>query len=335
MAGILTDRVAVVTGSGRGLGKAYALAMAQQGAKVIVNDLGCEADGAGFSQMLADEVTEEIKKAGGTAIANYDSVTNSEGADRIIKTAVDKFGRLDILINNAGILRGNFIFDMSDEDFDLTVKTHLYGTFYCLRAASRIMKEQHYGRILNVSSVIGFGISAGEANYAAAKEGIIALTYTAARDLVRFGITCNAIRPCGDSRMSQVSGATRERLGKILGESVKIGPGIFESGTPEDICPLVIYLVSEQAKNVSCCVFDVHRSYVAIYDNPTQKSQTLTKKEGSFTHEELAKLLPLTLTKDIQLPSPVILQKDGVTKYMAGAKGWLWANEHLNEVPPQ
>jgi NAD(P)-dependent dehydrogenase (short-subunit alcohol dehydrogenase family) len=333
MSGILKGRVAVVTGGGRGLGRGYALAAAREGARVVVNDIGCEVDGRGESRVPADQVVEEIKKAGGMAAASYDSVMTSQGADRIIQTAVDNFGRLDILINSAGILRDNLIWDMPDEDFDAVVKTHLYGTFYCNRAASRIMKEQKYGRIVNVSSVAGFG-SIGGANYASAKEGIAALTRTVSRDLVKFGITCNAIRPAADTRLGPAFMSGTERIGKALGQKIFDDSLEVQGGPPEDVVPLVIYLVSEQAKNISNCIFEIHGNYLAIYDDPPQKAQTLVKEDGRFTPEELVKVLPLTLTKDAHLPRLMVLGKADVTNFMTGAKGWLLANGKLTEVPP-
>lgn len=324
MTNILKDRVAVVTGSGGGLGKAYAMAIAREGAKVVINDLGCETDGTGTSRIPADQVTEEINKAGGTAVANYDSVTTSQGADRIIQTAIDHFGRLDILVNNAGITRGKLIFNMTDEDFDLVIKTHLYGTFFCSRAASRIMKEQHYGRIVNISSVSGFGGLAGELNYSSAKEGIAVMTRTISRDLVKFGITCNAIRPASASRLGKPFVEERAMVGTILGESSDCELSQIDS-VPEDVAPLVTYLVSEQAKNVSSCVFNVYGKYIAIYeDPPPHKIQTIVKKDERFTLEELLSILPHTLTKDIQLPNPCEANNESLTRFSPGAKGWLW-----------
>jgi NAD(P)-dependent dehydrogenase (short-subunit alcohol dehydrogenase family) len=335
MAGMLKGRVAVVTGSGRGLGRAYAMAIAQEGARVVINDLGCEPDGTGSSHLPADQVAAEINQAGGVAVANYDSVTTSAGADRIIKTAVDHFGRLDILVNNAGILRDNLVFDMTDEDFDLVLKTHLYGTFYCTRAASRIMKEQRYGRIVNISSTAGFGDLTGEINYAAAKEGIATMTRTISRDLVKFGITCNAIRPGANTRLGPSSMEQRTKIGKILGEPYDSTSEAY--GSPEDIAPLVAYLVSEQAKNISNCIFEIHANYIAIYDDPPpHKVQTLIKREGRFTVDEVSKLLPQTLTKNVQLPIPLILPKIEYmkNKFDTNAEGWLWEDGKLNKVAP-
>ncbi|MBM3150540.1 MAG: SDR family NAD(P)-dependent oxidoreductase, partial [Chloroflexi bacterium] len=190
----LAGKVAVVTGSGRGIGRAEALALAAEGAKVIVNDLGSASDGSGTSHSPADEVVAEIKKLGSDAVANYDSVATPEGGENIIKTAIDKFGRLDILVNNAGILRDRMVFNMSEEEWDLVMKVHLYGTFHCTKPACVIFRQQRSGRIINTSSIAGLG-NMGQANYSAAKEGIVGFTRTVARDMGKYGVTCNAIRP--------------------------------------------------------------------------------------------------------------------------------------------
>jgi NAD(P)-dependent dehydrogenase (short-subunit alcohol dehydrogenase family) len=148
MAGLLKDRVAIVTGTGRGLGRAEAIAMATQGAKLVVNDLGTATDGSGVSRALAEEVAAEIKKAGGTAVPNCASVASAEGAESIIKTALDSFGRIDILVNNAGFNRDRMIYNLSDEEWESVIKTNLSGTFYCTRAACKVMCQQNYGRII-------------------------------------------------------------------------------------------------------------------------------------------------------------------------------------------
>ena len=157
MGDYLKDKVAVVTGSGRGIGRGIAILMAQEGAKVVVNDLGGGPDGTGGDQAPSDDVVAEIKAKGGEAVANYDSVASPEGGENIIKTAIDSFGRLDILVNNAGILRDRMGFNMSDEEWDGVLKVHLYGTFYCTRTACRIFRTQKSGRIINFSSTSGLG----------------------------------------------------------------------------------------------------------------------------------------------------------------------------------
>ena len=164
MGELLIDRVAVVTGAGKGLGRAEALGLAAQGASVVVNDLGATIDGSGASEEPADEVVAEIKKNGGAAIANFDSVATEEGASRIIRTALENFGRIDVLVNNAGFTRDRMIYNIESDEWDAIIKTNLYGTFYCTRYACKVMKEQGYGRIVNTSSHSGLG-NLGQASY--------------------------------------------------------------------------------------------------------------------------------------------------------------------------
>ena len=290
MGELLKDRVAVVTGAGRGIGRGEALALAAQGARVVVNDLGGGANGSGASMGPADEVVAEIKKLGGIAVANYDSVATPEGAERLIKTAVDNFGRIDILVNNAGILRDRMIFNMTLEEWDVVIKVHLYGTFYCTRFASPYMRQQGYGRIINTSSPSGLG-NMGQANYSAAKEGIVGFTRTVARDLSRFGITCNAIRPLAATRMSMNPEirAAWERAGRddLIKE--------MEAMTPEDIAPLVVFLASEAADNINGCTFQVYHGRVGIYQEPVVYQMLV--KDGSWTPEELVDSIPKTICK--------------------------------------
>jgi NAD(P)-dependent dehydrogenase (short-subunit alcohol dehydrogenase family) len=278
MGDMLKGRVAVITGAGNGLGRAYALGMAAQGASIVVNDLGATADGQGSSSAAADEVVKTIRQNGGIAVANYDSVAIEDGAKRIIKTAVDNFGRIDILVNNAGIIRGNVIYELCAEDWDLMIKTHLYGTFYCTRAAAPIMKEQKYGRIINTSSHNAFGLVGGSA-YSAAKAGITGFSRSIARDLAKFGVTCNVIRP----------------IARWRGAPFKIEE--FEANNPEDVAVLVIYLASEAADPINGCIFEAFNGRVGIFEEPPQVKQVLWKN-GHFTAEELAQMIPATLAKD-------------------------------------
>ncbi|MFC1840147.1 SDR family NAD(P)-dependent oxidoreductase [Thermodesulfobacteriota bacterium] len=277
MADMLKDRVIVITGSGNGLGRAEAIAMAAQGAKVVVNDLGTSHDGLGSSSDDADRVVETIKKAGGEATANYDSVISEEGAKNIIKTAVDNYGRLDILVNNAGIIRNEVVWDIKTEDWDAMVKTHLYGTFFCTRSAAAVMKEQGYGRIVCTSSHIGFGFF-GQAAYSCVKEGIVGFARTVARDMGQFGVTCNVIRPLAAWR-------GMEGIDNLMDEY-----------RPDDVAAFVTYLVSEAADNINGCIFEVFKNRVAIFTEPQPLEQVLWK-DGRWTPEELAKVMPETLTR--------------------------------------
>ncbi len=301
--GILDGRVAVVTGAGRGIGRAEAIALAKEGAKVVVNDLGVERDGTGATTQVADTVVEEIKGMGGEAVPNYDSVTDPKGAENIIKTAVDSFGRIDILVNNAGILRDRMVFNMTDEEWDLVIKTHLYGTFYCTRAAAKYMREQRYGRIINTSSHAGLG-NMGQANYSAAKEGIVGFTRTVARDLGRYGITVNAIRPRAGTRMT-VNPELKAAWAKMWGpeEAERHEKELLELFKPEEIAVFVVFLASDFASNVNGRVFEVWRGHIGLFAEPVPVEQILWK-DGSFTVEELIKALPTTLTRDLTAELP-------------------------------
>ena len=277
MGDMLKGKVAIITGAGSGLGRAHALSMAAQGASVVVNDIGTSAFGEGASGNAADAVVKTIKENGGNAVASYDSVATEEGAKKIIKTAIDKFGHLEILVNNAGIIRGGFIYEIKTADWDQMLKVHLYGTFYCTRMAVPFMKEQKYGRIINTSSHNGLGQKGGVA-YAAAKEGITGFSRSVARDMAEFNVTCNVIRPIAAWR----------------GAPVKIKE--FEERTPAGVAVLVTYLASEQADHINGCVFEVYDGHIGIFEEPPPVKQVLCK-EGQFTPEELARIMPQTLTK--------------------------------------
>ncbi len=301
MSELLKGRVAVVTGSGKGLGRAEAIGLAAQGAAVVVNDLGATIDGSGSSRGPADEVVIEIEKAGGKAVASYASVATVDGAESIIKTAVDSFGRIDVLVNNAGFTIDRMIYNVADEEWDAVIKTNLYGTFYCARAACRVMRKQGYGRIVNTSSHSGLG-NMGQASYSSAKEGIVGLTRTVAYDMGRYGVTCNAIRPVAGTRgikeMVEKKGL-KEAWAKIWGDDAaenKIKQ-MLEVNLPEDVANLVVYLASEKADNVNGCIFEVWHGHIGIYTAPPPVEQVLAK-DGRWTPEELVKAMPQTLTRD-------------------------------------
>jgi NAD(P)-dependent dehydrogenase (short-subunit alcohol dehydrogenase family) len=277
MEGIFKGRVAIITGAGNGLGRAHAVALAARGAQVVVNDIGTSAHGAGTSHEAADAVVRRIRDAGGTAVASYDSVAKEDGAQKIIDLALEQFGRLDILVNNAGIIRAAAVDKMNTEDWDAVVKTHLYGTFFCTRAAVPIMKQQGYGRIINTSSAVGFGLI-NHAAYSASKEGITGFSRTMARELAKSGITCNVIRPVAAWRGTD----------RVL--------TAVDVNQPEDIAPLIVYLASDQAGNVNGCIFEVWRGHVGIFIDPPPVEQVVWK-DGQWTAEELMKVLPETLTR--------------------------------------
>jgi len=301
----LADKVAVVTGSGRGIGRAEALALAAEGAKVVVNDLGSASDGSGASHSPADEVVAEIKKLGNDAVANYDSVATPEGGENIIKTAIDKFGRLDILVNNAGILRDRMVFNMSEEEWELVIKVHLYGTFHCTKPACVIFRQQKSGRIINTSSIAGLG-NMGQANYSAAKEGIVGFTRTVARDMGKYGVTCNAIRPNAGTRMTlspELKAAWEKQ--KATGAATGIDGSIvemLEKATPDMIAPLVVYLATDEAANVNGYTFFVGGGVIGIYSEPQVTTQI--EKPGVWTLDELLDIMPKKITAGLVNPAP-------------------------------
>jgi len=252
------NRVVVITGAGNGLGREYALFFGARGAKVVVNDLGGSFTGTGKSSSAADKVVEEIKAKGGIAVANYDSVENG---DRIIKTAVDNFGRVDILLNNAGILRDVSFQKMKDEDWDLIMKVHLYGTYKCSRAAWNIMREQGYGRIINTASAAGLFGSFGQVNYSAAKLGIHGFTLALAREGEKKNVLVNTIAPMAASRMLETV----------------MPPDILANVKPQLVVPLVAYLSHETNKETGN-VYEVGGGFVA--------KLRWQRSEGSFFDPE-------------------------------------------------
>jgi len=230
MADIKFDgRVAIVTGAGAGLGRTYALALAARGAKVVVNDLGGARDGSGSSTSAADIVVEEIKKKGGEAAANYDSVATVEGGENIVKTAVDNFGKVDIVINNAGILRDKSFVKITEAEWDIVLAVHLKGAYCVSQPAFRIMKENGYGRIINTASGAGLYGNFGQSNYCSAKMGVVGLMNNLAIEGAKYNIKCNTIAPIAASRLTE----------DIM------PPDLFKKLQPEFITPLVLYLVSE------------------------------------------------------------------------------------------
>ena len=230
--GKLDGKVAAITGSGRGIGRGIALLMAKEGAKVVVNDLGASVAGEGVDKGPAQQVVDEIKKAGGQAAAHTDNIATMKGGESLVQTAVDSFGRLDILVNCAGILRDRMIFNMSEEEWDAVVNVHLKGHFCTIRPASALMRQQKSGRIINFSSGSALG-APGQPNYAAAKAGILGLTYSCANSLAKYGITCNAIMPGAATRMTDTIPAN---FAQQMGLNTSSERAQTESDGPQQCC---------------------------------------------------------------------------------------------------
>ena len=265
MAGCLEGKVVIVTGAGRGIGRGMAMLAAKEGAKVVVNDLGASVDGEGAaSQQPAEEVVQEIRKAGGEAVANYESVAEPKSAENIIQCALDHFKRVDGVINNAGILRDRIFHRMSIVDFDQVIKVHLYGAFYVSRAAANHFKDQESGAFVHFTSTSGLIGNFGQANYAAAKMGIVGLSRGIALDMQRFNVRSNCISPFAWSRMIGTI-PTETPAEKARVERIK-------KMTPEKIAPLAVFLLSDLAKGVSGQIFAsrMHELYLFSQTRPVR-----------------------------------------------------------------
>jgi NAD(P)-dependent dehydrogenase (short-subunit alcohol dehydrogenase family) len=261
--GICDGRVVIVTGAGRGIGRGHALEFARQGAKVVVNDLGAELDGSGGSTGPAGEVVDTIRAAGGEAVANGDDVADWEGASRLVQTALDAFGRLDVLVNNAGFLRDRMIVSTSEEEWDAVIRVHLKGHFAPTRFAAAYWREQQKagapvdGRVVNTSSGAGLMGSVGQGTYSAAKAGIAALTLVEAAELGRYGVTANAIAPAARTRMTEA----------VFAETMaKPDDDAFDVMAPENVAPLVVWLGSAESAGVTGRVFEVEGGMVSVAD---------------------------------------------------------------------
>jgi NAD(P)-dependent dehydrogenase (short-subunit alcohol dehydrogenase family) len=308
MPGMLAGKVFAITGAGRGIGRGVAMLAAREGAKVVVNDAGVNVDGTGADAGPAQQVVQEIKGDGGQATAYVGDISSMEGGEALVKTALDTYGRLDVLVNVAGILRDRMVFNMSEEEWDAVIRVHLKGHFCTTKPASILMRQQRSGRIINYSSVSGLIGSAGQANYGAAKAGIAGFTRVVARDLGRYGVTCNAISPGASTRMTAtVSDDARQ---KRAAAGIQTGSMIstpqpnpaLSMREPEYVAPMTCFLATDAAWNINGQIFNVNGGTVAVLNHPTPLKTIW--KPGMWTLEELAQFVPTQLMAGIQNPAP-------------------------------
>ncbi|MBF9072129.1 SDR family oxidoreductase [Streptacidiphilus fuscans] len=295
MAEFLRDKVVAVTGAGRGIGRAVALACAAEGAKVVVNDYGVGIDGSAPTSEVADEVVKEIEAAGGEAIAVADDIATMAGGERVVRAAVEAFGRLDGVVCVAGILRERMLFNMSEEEWDPVIATHLKGTFTVFRAASALMRKQGGGTLIGFTSGNHQG-SVSQANYSAAKGGIISLVRSAALGLHKYGVTANCVAPVARTRMS-----------------ANVPMELKEIGEPEDVAALVVYLLSAQAKEITGQVYTVAGPKIAVWAQP-RELRAMYAEQGGWTPERIADFLPGTVGVD---PMPMLAQLEAMAKAAA------------------
>lgn len=283
MGNMVKDKVVVVTGSGGGIGRDIALAMVREGAKVVVNDLGASVSGEGNDAGPAQAVVNEIKALGGEAVANTDSVSDAAGAGHIVQAALDTFGRIDVVVNNAGILRDRFFHKMSVDEWDAVIKVHLYGAYYVSRAAATHFKEQGSGNYIHMTSTSGLVGNFGQANYSAAKLGVMALSKSIALDMQKFNVRSNCIAPFAWSRMIG-SIPTETEAEKARVERIK-------QMTPAKIAPLAVCLASDAASDTNGQVFAVRNNEIFLMSQP-RPMRSVHRSEGWSPETVLNHALP-------------------------------------------
>ncbi|MGW6660968.1 SDR family oxidoreductase [Rhodococcus sp. NPDC055024] len=301
MSGLVDGRVVIITGAGRGIGRAHALAFAAEGAKVVVNDIGAGADGSETGESPAEQVVAEIIAAGGQAVVNGDDVADWAGAENLIKTAIDTFGGLDVLVNNAGFLRDRMLVGMSEGEWDAVIRVHLKGHFAPLRHAAAYWRgEAKAGktvdaRIINTSSGAGLQGSIGQGNYAAAKAGIAEMTIQAAAELKNYGVSVNAIAPAARTRMTVGAGGA-------MAESMAAPEEGFDAMAPENISPLVVWLGSAESKDVTGRVFEVEGGKITVAEG--WRHGPSEDKGDRWDPKEIGSVVA-TLLEKAEIPTPV------------------------------
>ena len=299
----LIDKVAVITGSGRGIGRGIAMEMAAEGAKVVIVDPGVNVDGSGQDHSVAAQVAEEIRAAGGEAVPSMESVTTMEGGEKIIQTAVDNFGRLDIVVTCAGILRDRMVFNMTEQEWDDVIAVHLKGTFTVVKHACILFRQQRSGRIITFSSESGLIGNSGQANYGAAKSGIAGFTKVVAKDMGRYGVTANAIAPRANTRMiGDIPDAAAEIRARS-GVAAIPGEDQLTELDPTHIAPFICYLASDYAQNVNGQTFLVYGDTVSLMSQP-RPERSIYEPSGHWDMETLAPLARDVLTRGIVNPAP-------------------------------
>lgn len=296
MTGILEGKSIAVTGAGRGIGRAVALQCAAEGANVVVADFGVGMHGEEPTSEVADTVVEEIREGGRNAIAIADSVTEMAAGERIVQSAIDTWGRIDGVVCVAGILRERMLFNMSEDDWDAVIATHLKGTFTLFRAASTVMRAQKSGSLVGFTSA-AFQASVAQANYSAAKGGIVSLVRSAAAGLNRYGVRANAVAPIARTRMM-----------------AEVPMELPETGEPEDVAPMVTYLLSDLATHITGQIYTVVGGKIAVWNQPHEVRAMY--KDGRWTPEEIARRLDATIGQE---PMPILAQLEAYRRAAAAA----------------